>query len=101
MRSTRLPSDGPSKTCVGASASAEFLAGSESGEALGISEHRSELCAGRAPHAAPVTWFSELYVDFLPYRALIIIVENVAVALPYGVPRWDLCHQEGPCLGWG
>jgi hypothetical protein len=44
-----------------------------------------------------VTQFPELDVDLLTYRTLIIVVEDIAVSLPNGVPGWDLCHQ-GACL---
>jgi hypothetical protein len=44
-----------------------------------------------------VTRFSKLDVDFFAYRALIVVVEDVSVSLPDGVPGWDLCHQ-GACL---
>jgi hypothetical protein len=27
-------------------------------------------------------------------------VKDVAVSLPDGVPRRDLCHQEAACPGW-
>ena len=44
-----------------------------------------------------MTGFSKLDVDFFAYWALIVVVEDVSVSLPDGVPGWDLCH-EGACL---
>ena len=44
-----------------------------------------------------MTKFSKLDVDLFPYGALIVVVKDVAVSLPNGVPGWDLCHQ-GTCL---
>lgn len=76
-------------------------AGSEPSQALRVSEHRAELGAGRAAHPAAVTGLSKLDVDLFPYRALIVVVEDVAVSLPNGVPRWDLCHQYACLAGAG
>jgi hypothetical protein len=44
-----------------------------------------------------VTRLAILDVDFLAYRALIVVVEDVSISLPDGVPGGDLCHQEA-CL---
>lgn len=44
-----------------------------------------------------MTRFSKLDVDFFTYRALIVVVEDVSVFLPDGVPGRDLCHEEA-CL---
>ena len=76
------------------------LAGSESSQTLRVSKHRAELGAGGAAHAATVAGFSELDVDFLANGALIVVVKDVPVSLPNGVPRWDLCHQEVAWPGW-
>ena len=73
------------------------LAGSEPSQTLRVSEHRAELGAGGAAHSAAVTRLSKLDVDLFPYGALIVVMEDVAISLPNGVPRWDLCHQNA-CL---
>ena len=44
-----------------------------------------------------MTRLAKLDVDFLAYRALIIVMEDVSISLPDGVPGGDLCHQ-GACL---
>ena len=44
-----------------------------------------------------MTRFAKLDVDFLAYRALIVVMEDVSISLPDGVPGVDLCHQ-GACL---
>ena len=75
-------------------------AGSKASETLRISEHRAQLGAGRAAHAAAVSKLSKLDVDLFPYGALIVVVEDISVSLPNGVPRGDLCHQEA-CLSGG
>ena len=76
------------------------LAGSEPRQTLRVSEHRTELGTRGTAHAAAVTKFSKLHVNLPAYGALIVVMEDVAVSLPNGVPGWDLCHQ-GICLaGW-
>jgi hypothetical protein len=75
------------------------LAGSESCQTLRIPEHRTELGAGRTAHPTAVTRLPVLDVDFFPYGALVVVVKDVAVSLPNGVPRWDLCHQEAAWPG--
>ena len=76
------------------------LAGSESSQTLRIAEHRTELGARRAAHPTAVTRLPVLDVDLFPYGALVVVVKDVAVSLPDGVPRWDLCHQEAAWPGW-
>ena len=74
---------------------------SEPSQALRISQHRAELGAGGAPGSTAVTGLSELDVDLFAYRALIVVVKDVSVSLPNGVPRWDLCHQNACLAGAG
>jgi hypothetical protein len=76
------------------------LAGREPGETLRVTEHRAELGTRGAAHAASVTRFPKLDVDLFSYRTLIVVVEDVAVSLPNGVPRWDLRHQGTAWPGW-
>ena len=64
------------------------------GESFGAVNCGPQLGAGRALGPAAMPPHAKLRIDPLSYGALIVIVVDVAVSLPNGVPGGDLRHHR-------